>query len=322
MKQIVLMGLGAGAAAALLFASVLSGSFLSIILFYLAPLPILIAGIGWSHWAALVAAFSAAAALAAVFGGFFFLAFAIGIGLPAWWLAYLALLARPLPGTTDMEWYPAGRIVVWSAIFGALVVIATIPSFGWTIESFNATLRAALEKLFRAQLRTPAGTPLEIPGADTQRLLDFLVVITPLGIAVVSTVINLVNVWLAGRIVRVSGRLRRPWPSLPDMQFAAYTPALLAVAIAGTFFSGMIGLISSIFAVSLLTAYAALGFAVLHAITIGVGARPVILGAAYLASTAVYWIAFGVALVGVADGIFDIRGRMSARRGPPAPTIH
>ena len=54
--QTVLVGLGAGAASALLFASVTSGVILSIFLFYLAPLPIMIAAQGWSHWAGLVAA--------------------------------------------------------------------------------------------------------------------------------------------------------------------------------------------------------------------------------------------------------------------------
>ena len=56
MMQIVLVGLGAGAAAALLFASVASGSIAAVFLFYLAPLPILIAALGWSHWAGLIAA--------------------------------------------------------------------------------------------------------------------------------------------------------------------------------------------------------------------------------------------------------------------------
>ena len=46
MMQIILVGLGAGAAAALLFASVVSGSIAAIFLFYLAPLPILIAALG------------------------------------------------------------------------------------------------------------------------------------------------------------------------------------------------------------------------------------------------------------------------------------
>ena len=46
MMQISLIGLAAGAASALLFASFASGSLLSIPLFYLSPLPILIAALG------------------------------------------------------------------------------------------------------------------------------------------------------------------------------------------------------------------------------------------------------------------------------------
>ena len=53
MLQIVMVGLGAGAAAALLFASVVSGSIVAVLLFYLAPLPIMIAALGWSHLAGL-----------------------------------------------------------------------------------------------------------------------------------------------------------------------------------------------------------------------------------------------------------------------------
>src|ERR1700712_2005126 len=130
MLQIGLVGLGAGAAAALLFASVTSGTWMSVPLFYLAPLPIMIAGIGWSHWSALVAAVVASAALGAGFGGVFFFAFLAGAGLPAWWLGYLALLARPGDGrAATLEWYPPGRLVVWAAVLAALVVIVAIPNF-------------------------------------------------------------------------------------------------------------------------------------------------------------------------------------------------
>src|SRR6266446_6788333 len=63
MMQIALIGVGAGAAAALLFGSVTSGIGLSVILFYLAPLPIMIVALGWSHWAGLTAAVAAVALL-------------------------------------------------------------------------------------------------------------------------------------------------------------------------------------------------------------------------------------------------------------------
>src|SRR5258708_20433885 len=108
MLQILLVGLGAGAAAALLFASVASGSILATLLFYLAPLPILIAALGWSHWAGLLAGLTAAASLGLALNLYFFMAFLVGIALPPWWLSYLPMLPRPVPanGSTTLEWYP------------------------------------------------------------------------------------------------------------------------------------------------------------------------------------------------------------------------
>src|ERR1700754_570231 len=89
MTQIVSIGIGAGAAAALLFASLASGSPFALVLFYLSPLPILIAAIGWNHLAGLIAALFAAACLALLReDGYVALVFLVTIGLPAWWLGY------------------------------------------------------------------------------------------------------------------------------------------------------------------------------------------------------------------------------------------
>ena len=128
MMQIVLIGLGAGAAAALLFASAMSGAGLAVVLSILAPLPIMIAAMGWSHWAGLLAAVVAAAMLGAVSGLFAFVTFLATAGLPAWWLGYLALLGRPVAngGATHMEWYPPGRLVLWAAVLGGAVASWTL----------------------------------------------------------------------------------------------------------------------------------------------------------------------------------------------------
>jgi hypothetical protein len=153
MMQIVLIGLGAGAAAALLFASVTSGVILSVFLFYLAPLPIMIAALGWSHWAGLVAAVVAAAMLGGVFGLFFFGTFLATVGAPAWWLGYLALLGRPIAngGATHMEWYPPGRLVLWAAVLGAAVVTGALATFGGDEAAIRGGLKAALEHVLRLQ---------------------------------------------------------------------------------------------------------------------------------------------------------------------------
>src|SRR6476661_6568129 len=151
MKQIVPIGIGAGAAAALLFASLGSGSPFAFVLFYLSPLPILIAGIGWSYVAGLIAAVFATACLGLLRDGYLALAFAVTIALPAWWLGYLALLARPADGVSPdkLEWYPAGRIVLWAALIGAAVVVIAIPFFGTDAQSFQDTVKAGIESALR-----------------------------------------------------------------------------------------------------------------------------------------------------------------------------
>ncbi len=323
MMQIVI-GIAAGIATALLFASVASGSPFAILLFYLAPLPIMIAAIGWSQLAGLIAALVAAGGLAAALGGFFFIAFLIGIGLPAWWLGYLALLARPsaadVPG--DLEWYPPGRIVVWAAILGALVVLAAIPNIGLDAESFRAGLRRAFERMLRAQTGTAAGTPLRLPGiSDPNRLLDVLAAVIPPTAAVLSTLTSLVNLWLAARIVKVSGRLKRPWPDLPAMTFPPFAPVVLGLAVAGTFLPDLIGVAAGILAASLLLAYALLGLAVLHFVTVGVGGRAAMLTGVYLAIALLGWPILALSLLGLADTAFTLRARFAHKRGPPtAPT--
>jgi hypothetical protein len=316
MVQVALIGICAGAATALLFASVASGSALSVPLFYLAPLPILIAAMGWSHWAALIAAVVAGAGLAAVFGGLFFIAFIIGIGLPAWWLGYLALLARPAATPGGLEWYPAGHLVFWAAIIGSAIVIAGIVTLGTDLDSFRASFRTGLERMLKIQAREPSN-----PGdtAFQSRLLDILVAVLPPAAAVLATITNVVNLWLAERIVKVSGRLRRPPSDLSAMQFPAYAPAIAAVAVAASFLSGIVGVSAGVLAASLLMAYAILGFAVLHMITRGMGGRPITLGITYVAVLVFGWPMLVMSLLGLADTAFDLRGRAGRRRGPPNP---
>ena len=97
MIAIVLIGLAAGCASALMFASIISGALISLLLFYLAPLPLMVAALGWGPLAATIGGIVAASGLGAIFGLPYCIAFAITVALPAWWLGHLALLGRPLP---------------------------------------------------------------------------------------------------------------------------------------------------------------------------------------------------------------------------------
>ena len=85
---------------------------------------------------------ASATAIVAIFSGAFLVAVAV-ISFGAWWLGYLSLLARPMSngGGTALQWYPIGRLVLWAAVIGTLVVVAAIPNFGTDQESLQAGLR-------------------------------------------------------------------------------------------------------------------------------------------------------------------------------------
>jgi len=325
-----LIGIGAGAAAALLFASVTSGSWLAVVLFYLAPLPIMIAGLGWSHWAALIAALTAAITLGIAFGGVFFFAFLAGAGGPAWWLTYLTMLARPVvaggngqapgPSQASLEWYPPGRLVIWAAVLAALIVVVAIPNFGLDAESFRAGLDSALSRML--QIDTGAsGQPASVPGvSNAKRLIDFLVEVIPPAAAVLATITNVLNLWLAARIVTFSGRLARPWPELSAMSFPPMVAAVLAAAVGLSFAGGLVGIVAGVLSASLLIAYGVLGFAVLHDITRGIGSRAFLLGGVYAAVTVFGWPILALCLLGLVDAAIGLRARIARKRGPPAIT--
>lgn len=318
MVQILLIGVGAGTAAALLFASIASGSALSMLLAQLAPLPILIAALGWSPWAGLTAALSAAAGLGLILGFQLIPAFLIGIGLPAWWLGYLALLARPSANgaASGLEWYPVGRLVLWAALIGAvMVVVSLVSSFGTDKDTFESGLRGFFEQAIRLQGREPTDAASR---QETKRAVEIMMAAAPPLAALHATLFNAVNLWLAGRIVNLSGRLRRPWPDVAALRLPSFTPILLAGAVAGTFLPDLAGVLAWAFAAGLAMAYAILGFAVLHAITRETASRPILLSATY---AAVIFFAgvpiLAASLLGLAETAFNIRDRVAARRGSP-----
>ncbi|MBI4274281.1 MAG: DUF2232 domain-containing protein, partial [Rhizobiales bacterium] len=207
---------------------------------------------------------------------------------------------------------------VWAAILGALIVVAAMPTLGGDAESVRGGLRNVFERILRLQTHTPAGKPIEMSGVDAGRLIDLLVITVPPAAAVLATITNAVNLWLAGRVVGVSGRLKRPWPDLSAMTFPPFASALLAAAIAGSFLPDLAGIVCGIFAASLLMAYAILGFAVLHAITRSKGGRGITLTAVYVAVFLFGWPMLLMTLLGLADTALDIRKRAAGKRAPPA----
>jgi len=252
----------------------------------------------------------------------FFFSFLAGAGLPAWLLTYLAMLARPLGnGAAAIEWYPPGRLVVWAAILGGLVVVIAIPNFGLDADSFRAGLRNALTHILRVETDAPANAPLKMPGvSNAGRLVDFLVAAIPPAAAVLATITNVLNLWLAARIVKFSGLLKRPWPALAAMTFPRVLTAALALVVALSFLGSLIGIVAGVVSASLLMAYGVLGFAVLHALTRGMASRIFLLAGVYGVVLVLGWPVLALCLLGLIEAAIDLRARLAPSPGPPAPT--
>jgi hypothetical protein len=314
MVQNWLIAFGAGVASALLVATVATGSALALPLFYLAPLPVLIVGLGWSHLSALVAASTAAVGIGVFFGLELLTAYVAGVGLPAYALAYLALMARQERPDGPLEWFPLGRVVLAAAILGCLAVAALIPLVAGSVEGYQAALR----EMFLAMFEERPG----VPGADTGRLVDLLVIVMPPAAAVVTMVTQLANLWLAAHAARLSGRLMRPWPDLAAISVPRASVALLIGAlIAASLDDGFVGLLAELLGATLVMAFAFIGLATIHWITRGAAGRTLVIATVWIAALALGWPFAALALLGLAETLFGLRGRFkrgSPPKGPPA----
>jgi hypothetical protein len=145
-----------------------------------------------------------------------------------------------------------------------------------------------------------------------------LVAALPPAAAVAATVTNVVNLWLAGRVVKFSGRLTRPWPDLPAMTLPPFAVAALAVALAASFIGGMTAIVAGAVTAALTMAFGVLGFAVLHAVTRGQQSRPFLLGGIYACVLVFGWPVLMLSLLGLVETIFHLRARVARRRGTPA----
>jgi hypothetical protein len=316
MMTIILIALAAGSASALMFASIVSGALFSLVLFYLAPLPLMVAGLGWGPLAATIGGISAAIGLGAIFGLPYCLAFVLTVALPAWWLGHLALLGRPVatgtpagngaaPPAPVLEWYPVGRILLWTAGFAALTTMAAL----FTLGGDAATIAAALRRGLLRIIGTRTG--------DTEQVVDALVTIAPSAAAIVAMMTLTLNLWLAAKITATSGRLHRPWPDMKSAVLPAMTLAALSLALALCFAGGMFAMLGQIASAALLMAYALIGFAVLHTLTLAMKSRALWLSGTYAVVLVFGWPVLAMVGLGLADAVFGFRQRYLQRRSPP-----
>jgi hypothetical protein len=342
MAQHIGIGIGAGLVSALLFGVLLKATPLAILLYLVAPLPILIVGLGWSHRAALVAVATGSLALILVIAPFMGLAFGAYIALPAWWLAYLTLLGRETPN--GLEWYPTGRLLGWIAATAALAFIAIAVLSSPNHAAFDAQLRGLAHTLVQARMpaasagsdRTrdaaaapeagaeagvetadPKGAPEADPAEVTRgEMADALARVVPAFAANGLALLLAFYLWASARIVKISGRLPRPWPDLPSTAMPRATLATLGAAILMCFVPGYVGVFGVALVGAFSAAFALQGLAAFHDRSRGRPGRGLMLFGMYL----ILFVTQGIALVALT--LFGLADTALDRRRPkdsPAP---
>ncbi|MGT2436114.1 hypothetical protein ACU4GH_09815 [Bradyrhizobium betae] len=324
MMAFALIALIAGLASALMFASIVSGALISLVLFYLAPLPLMVAAIGWGPLCASVGGIAAAIGLGALFGLPYCIAFAVTVALPAWWLGHLVLLSRPVgpvtpasatapPVAPELEWYPVGRILLWIAGFATLTTIAALLTLGTDAETITGTLRRGLMRLLRATDPQTSG--------EASQFVEAMVRIAPAAATIIAMMTLTLNLWLSAKITATSGRLRRPWPDMKTAELPPMTLVGLCVALAFCFTGGLLAIAAQITAAALMMGYAFTGFAVLHTLTLALKSRTFWLGSTYAIVVVFGWPVIAMVILGMADAVFGFRERfLRSQQPPPLPT--
>lgn len=303
----LLVGIGAGLVSALLIAVVAAATPLALFLYLLAPLPILIVALGWSHRAGLVATAAGALALAVALSPLRGLAFAVATALPAWWLAYLTLLGRA-GANGAMEWYPLGRLLAWIAATSAIVLTAAAVLSPGGYEAFRGRTQEIVQALI--EIRPGPGEDAAQAQALERQVASRLAPVVPALAAQGLTVLMTLYLWAAARIVQVSQRLPRPWPDLPATAMPRRVVWILAASLVAAFLPGFLGVFGAALTGGLALCFALQGLAAIHDRTRGRPGRGAILFGLYLVVALTQGIALVMlSLLGLVD---SIRGRRPA----------
>ncbi|MCP5082033.1 MAG: DUF2232 domain-containing protein [Alphaproteobacteria bacterium] len=316
----LLVGLVAGLVAALFFGAVITGSAVSIGLVFLIPLPLFVAGLGWGVVSVLAGAVVGIIALVFMAGFKVGLAFALQMAAAPVILSYLALISRPAPPGPNgeengVEWYPEGRLVLWTAaiitaMIGTIVLVGGIDKT--MLNTWGTEAIGHMTKL-QKQVAGEGGNAdaLDNFKAAFESLVPHILSITSL----VWMVMTLAVFGLATRLLGAARRNIRTWAPFCRLEFPRGATIALAAGVGATFLPGQLGLIGEAGMVAMVTAFCLLGLAAIHGILEHSGARTPLLFFVY---TVIFFFPFALPVVlalGFAEHTVGLRARFARKAG-------
>jgi hypothetical protein len=307
MRSILPIGILAGLITALLLAAIQTGSVLAIPLFLVAALPLALAGLAWGSFTAAVGAVTASLAWAIVAGPLSGFSVFVLTAAPMAWITYLLGLSRQ--AGASQEWYPIDRVLLQATAIaaGGLVVIGIVSGFD--------PIELATEATAEIQSAIATGQLPFVPAGQIESMTELYVAAFPYVAAAGALMLMVLNAWLAAIVLKSAGRLKRPPTPLWTVSLPRPAALVLLAALAGTALSGVLGSAAAAITGAFGLAYALVGLAVLHSVTLGKDSRGLVLFIAY-ASILFLGVSLVVAaIVGLIDSFYRLR---PARALPPS----
>lgn len=305
----MMIGIGAGLGSALLFAALVGGNLLTLPLFIASPLPLMAAGLGWGPIAVVVGALVAAVVLLAELGLPAALVSLGAAGVPA--LILTDLVGREVAGPSGPIRTPIGRIASIAAVLMAIATTAGAIGIGFDVAVTTRQVVAAFHEAL-----TAGGTPpADLPDAlALEPLVRASVRLMPAFFPAFWTLVLMLDLVLAARIVRRFGRLARPWEDLAMIAVNPWTGLVFAAGFAGAFLSGTVGVLAAIAAGAAFAPLFLVGMGLLTHLTRATDMRWILRATAYGLVLLFPIAALVMALVGLAECFLDLRGRRPGGR--------
>ncbi len=260
MSKDMLIALGGGGLSAAASMTFLMGS-PAMVFVYLAPLPLLLVGLGLGAKAGAVAGVTGLM-IAGLTGG----ATTAGLyglldALPAALVVRQALMQRPTGPAGSVQWYPVGSILGWLTVLGAgIFLTAVLASHAIGEAGIEGSVSTYLDRAFT----------IMVPALGETERATAVARFTPLfpGFVVASwLVMTAVNGALAQAVLVRMGRGLRPRTALADLKLPEWMSVLLvasaAVALLGP---GELEYIGRNLVIILVVPFFFLGLAVIHAL--------------------------------------------------------
>ena len=323
-KSQIPIALVAGLAAAMMHSAATVPSLPMVLVFYLAPLPLFLAGFGWGAATVALAALSGFAAVSFVATFKTAAMFALTTGLAPVILVWLALINRPAADNDPSHisegeasaggrvWYPEGRLVLWAGIISGAIFVLVVLLVGGSVEGFRTIIAKLAHEMVGEILKSRDMTPEMTSQVNAVQAL--LVLALPMIAAVFWVFTTVINFRLAMWILQMRGGALRPWARFGAMTFPRNAVFLPAAALAAAMLPDPLGTLAQIIAAGLLAAFTVLGLAVVHGLVKDMPMRAWLLGALYPGLIFLHVIMAGILMMlALADLMFNLRQRMNNR---------